>query len=66
MLKVEVFEEYLEASGRKKLKEKIQKLKLPSQNDVIRNENYLEHLMWGELGDYVRQLLRGKVEWGQA
>ena len=65
MLKVEVFEEYLEASGRKKLKEKIQKLKLPSQNYVIRNENYLEHLMWGELGDFVRQLLRGKVEWGQ-
>ena len=65
MLKIEVFEEYLEASGRRKLREKIQKLKLPLQSYVSRGDNYLEQLMWGELGDYVRQLLRGRLEWGR-
>lgn len=61
--KIEVFEDYLEASGRKRLKDRIQKLKLPSSDYRIRGEHYLEQLMWGEMGDYVRQLLKGKTEW---
>lgn len=62
-LKVEAFQDYLEASGRKKLLERIQKIKLPHSGSLSNRDNYLDQLMWGELADYVRQLLRGKLEW---
>ena len=62
-LKVETFQDYLEASGRKKLLERIQKVKLPNPGRLSSRDNYLDQLMWGELADYVRQLLRGKTEW---
>lgn len=57
--KVEEFDEYLKAAGSADLREKIQKLKLPYHNSFGRRETYMEQLLWGELGDYVRQLLRG-------
>ena len=59
--KIEIFEEYLEDSGRQSLKKRIQKLKLPYHSNFSRREDYLEQLIWGELGDYVRRLLRGPV-----
>lgn len=58
--KVEEFEEYLTRSGHGNLKERICKLKLPYHSSFGRKENYLEQLLWGELGDYTRQLLRGR------
>lgn len=64
-LKVETFQDYLEASGRKKLLERIQKIKLPNPGSLSSRDNYLDQLMWGELADYVRQLLRGKPEWSR-
>ncbi|WP_442855560.1 hypothetical protein [Clostridium sp. Marseille-P2415] len=56
--KVEEFEEYLVSSGHEPLKNRIQKLKLPYHCSFGRRDNYLEQLLWGELGDYTRQLLR--------
>lgn len=56
--KVEEFEEYLSEAGHKELKDRIQKLKLPYHSSFGRRDNYLEQLLWGELGDYTRQLLR--------
>ncbi|MEY8356536.1 hypothetical protein AALB39_24735 [Lachnospiraceae bacterium 54-53] len=56
--KVEEFEEYLVSSGHEPLKERIQKLKLPYHCSFGRRDDYLEQLLWGELGDYTRQLLR--------
>ncbi len=56
--KVEEFEEYLVSSGHESLKNRIQKLKLPYHCSFGRRDNYLEQLLWGELGDYTRQLLR--------
>lgn len=59
--KVEVFEEYLRESGRRDLREKIQKLKLPSLTYLTARENYLDQVVWGEMGNYVRRLL-GRFE----
>ena len=57
--KVEEFEEYLAQASTKGLQERIHKLKLPYHNSFGRRETYLEQLLWGELGDYVRRLLWG-------
>ena len=61
--KVEEFEEYAAVSGHGGLLDKIQKLKLPCQSSFSGQRNYLEQLLWGELGDFVRQLLKGKQCW---
>lgn len=58
--KIEEFEEYLEESGEGYMKERIQKLRLPRSIKTTARGGYLEGLMWGELGDYVRQLLNGR------
>lgn len=56
--KVEEFEDYLVSSGHELLKNRIQKIKPPYHSSFGRRDNYLEQLLWGELGDYTRQLLR--------
>ena len=61
--KLEEFDEYLQISQRTALAEKIQKLKLPYHNSFGRKDSYVEQLLWGELGDYVRQLLKGPRPW---
>lgn len=57
--KLEEFFLFLESSGHGGLKENIHKLKLPYHSSFGRRESYLEELLWGELGDYVRQMIRG-------
>lgn len=57
--KLEEFDDYLEKSGKTELLEKIQKIKLPFHSSFGRRDTYMEQLLWGELGDYVRQMLRG-------
>lgn len=59
LAKLEEFFRHLDGSGNGELREKIKKLKLPFHNGFGRRENYLDQLVWGELGDYARQLLRG-------
>ena len=39
--------------------DKVRKLKLPYHRNFGKKENYIEQLLWSELGDYVRRLLRG-------
>lgn len=56
--KIEEFEEYLISSGHEPLKNRIQKIKPPYHCSFGRKDNYLDQLLWGELGDYTRQLLR--------
>lgn len=63
LAKVEEYEEYVKASGHENLLDKTQKLKLPCHSSFAGRKNYLEQLLWGELGDYVRQLLKGKQNW---
>ena len=59
LAKLEEFDRYLELSGNGALRERIHRLKLPYHSCFGRKENYLEQLVWGELGDYTRKLLRG-------
>lgn len=60
--KLEEFEEYLQVSKREDLKERIRKVKLPYHSSFGRKDTYMEQLLWGELGDYVRTLLKG-IPW---
>lgn len=61
LAKLEEFETYLERLGKEDVKERIRRLKLPYHSSFGRKENYLEQLVWGELGDYTRNLLRGEL-----
>lgn len=56
--KLEEFDEYLELSGKTGLRDKIRRIKLPYHNSFGRRDTYMEQLLWGELGDYVRQLIK--------
>lgn len=61
LAKLEEFDHYLDESGNGIMKERIRKLRLPYHSCFGRKENYLEQLLWGELGDYTRQLLYGGI-----
>lgn len=60
--KLEEFEEYLDVTHREDLRERIIRVKLPYHSSFGRKDTYMEQLLWGELGDYVRKLLKG-VPW---
>lgn len=60
--KLREFEEYVERTENSGVMDKIKKLKLPYHRGFGRKENYIEQLLWSELGDYVRKLLRGGRE----
>lgn len=64
--KVEEFEEYVQVSGHGELLERIQKVRLPYHSSFGGRQNYLDQLLWGELGDFVRQLLKGRPAGGPA
>ena len=57
--KLKEWREYLEKSGRDRLWEKVRILKLPRPNATAGCETYLEQLLWGEMGDFVRELIGG-------
>ncbi len=60
--KLEEFDDYLGAAGRQHLRERIKQVKLPDCKSLGRRDTYMEQLLWGEMGDYVRRLLKG-VPW---
>jgi len=62
LAKIREFEQYLEQSGRDALKERLQKLALPPSVMSPGGGSWTEQLLWGELGDYTRHLLRGRPE----
>ena len=43
----------------------LEKLKLPAGARTLSGENYPEQLLWGELGDYARRLVRGGRDRGE-
>lgn len=58
--KMESWKDYLDKSGRSNLWERVKLLKLPRPGVVWQTENYLEQLLWGEMGDFVRNLWKGQ------
>lgn len=60
LAKLEEFDEYLDVAGKEYIRDKIQRLKLPYHSSFGRRDTYMEQLLWGELGDYVRKLLKGQ------
>lgn len=56
--KVQQFENHLRTWEYVKLLERIKKLHLPYHNTNAGGKAYFQGLVWSELGDYVRQLLR--------
>lgn len=57
--KLEEWREYLEISGRPYVWEKVQLMKLPGMGTVPQPETYFEQLLWGEMGDLVRGMVKG-------
>ena len=58
LAKLKELEQYFSQTGNGMLRERIKRLKLPYHGSFGRGD-YIDQLLWGELGDYVRQLLRG-------
>lgn len=56
--KLEEMTQYLSQTGNGVLRDRIKRLKLPYHGSFGRSD-YIDQLLWGELGDYVRQMLRG-------
>ncbi|MCD8225635.1 MAG: hypothetical protein LUC99_12460 [Clostridiales bacterium] len=57
--KMEEWQEELERSGHGRLWERVHILKLPRPAVFRQNEAWVEQLLWSEVGDFTRQLLRG-------
>lgn len=57
--KLEAFDRYLSAAGAVSLREKICRIRLPGIRPLGSMENYMDQLLWGEMGDFVRSLLEG-------
>lgn len=56
--KVAAYEEYLLKSGKEELMNRMIKVKIPKTEGEKWDENYMERQIWGDLGDFVRKLLR--------
>lgn len=62
--KLEEWRQYLEASGRGRLWERMKRMKLPVPGSRTPADAWLEQLLWGEMGDFVRCMLKGQdTEW---
>lgn len=56
--KLEQYESVLRIGEYEEILGKTKKLKMPFHNSFGNRESYVEQLIWGELGDFVRKLIR--------
>jgi len=65
--KISQFENLLRVWGKVAVINRIQKIRLPYHRTIHRGSGYLDDLVWSELGDFVRELIRqersGNLEW---
>jgi hypothetical protein len=62
--KLEQYDRLLEMTGYEDLREKTLRLKLPYHSSFGTGQGYARQLPWGELGDFVRKLIREEQEHG--
>lgn len=62
--KIQQFEHTLQVWEKQSVLERIRKIKLPYHRSARRGNGYLDDLVWSELGDYVRELIRTDREDG--
>lgn len=60
--KTEAWKQYLEVSGRRELLEKTEFLEFPALRVPVSAERYLEQLLWSDMGDFIRELVRGREQ----
>lgn len=60
LAKLEEFERYVEGCGKQKMKDRFHKLHVPLVTGVRKMEHFPQELLWGDLGDFVRGLLKGQ------
>lgn len=58
LMKVSSFEEYLLKTERQSILNRMIKVKIPELEGEKWNENYLEQQLWGQLGEFIRKMLR--------
>lgn len=58
--KIKEFEAYVERFGNKGIKEKFYKIHVPLMTGTKRMEHFPQELLWGDMGDFVRGLLKGQ------
>lgn len=58
--KIREFEEYIEEQGSQSMQDKIRKRHVPAVMGNRRMEHFPQELAWGELGDFVRNMLKGQ------
>lgn len=58
--KLREFEGYIESCGNPELKDKFYKLHVPYITGMKRMEHFPQELLWGDMGDFVRGLLKGQ------
>ena len=58
--KLKEFESYVEECGEPGLKEKFYKIHVPYVTGAKRMEHFPQELLWGDMGDFVRGLLKGQ------
>ena len=58
--KLKEFEEYVENSGKGELKARMQKIHVPLITGGKKMEHFPQELLWGDMGDFVRGLLKGQ------
>ena len=64
LVKLEQWQKYIEVSGYGGILERIRRIRLPYQKNLVQQGHYLEQLLWGEMGDFVRSLT-GRGESGK-
>ena len=58
--KLKEFETYVEQFGSKEIREKFHKIHVPLVTGAKRMEHFPQELLWGDMGDFVRGLLKGQ------
>ena len=58
--KLKEFEQYVDDCGKRRLKDKVHRIHVPILTGARRMEHFPQELLWGDLGDFVRGMLRGQ------